>query len=191
MRSHVAVTFASGITGVAFMFYSGFTGQGYTESGKVILARDFSRWRSLDFIKTGMTTLMQTHISPMRLFLIACIAITGFAGAPVLAKDCESNTLAIVQCASERYQAADKELNKIYSERLKSLKDGQKQKLIEAQRAWLKYRDASLAFVIETYKDAGSYGSIVVGEYQATLVEKRVKEIKYLLSSPADPPVSW
>lgn len=46
-------------------------------------------------------------------------------------------------CAGETYQAADKELNRVYKIIVKILEDGERKKLLHAQRAWLKYRDAN------------------------------------------------
>ena len=120
------------------------------------------------------------------------LAIFGIAST-VQANDCanEDNSLAIAACHAARYSAADKELNRLYNAALNKLPEAEKQKLIEAQRAWIRYRDAGVALMIEINKDARSYGSIVVGDYKATIVEKRVKELKHMLGSPADPPVSW
>ncbi len=111
----------------------------------------------------------------------------------VLANDCanEDDSLAITACHAARCSAADKELNRFYTAALNELSETEKQKLIEAQRAWIRYRDAGVALMIEINKDARSYGSIVVGDYKATIVEKRVKELKHMFASPADPPVSW
>ena len=61
----------------------------------------------------------------------------------------------------------------------------------ESQRTWLRYRDAAFALSIEVNKDARSYGDVVVADYKARVVEKRVLELKYLFQSPADPPVKW
>ncbi len=109
------------------------------------------------------------------------------------AKDCadEAGGAGMAACFVARYSAADKELNRFYNSALSNLSDSEKKKLMEAQRAWIKYRDASVALMIEINKDARSYGSIVVGDYRAAIVEKRVQELKYIFASPADPPVSW
>ena len=101
------------------------------------------------------------------------------------------NTLAIVACHEERYEKADKELNKVYGDAMKSLSPSAQQKLKEAQKAWLKYRDTSYALAIELNKDLRSYGNIVVVDYKATVVEKRVLELKYLFSGPEGPPIKW
>jgi len=112
---------------------------------------------------------------------------------PAIAGECANaeNTVAIVDCYAARYSAADKELNAVYNEAMKSLPESGKKKFKDAQKAWLKYRDASFAFIGEANKDAGSYGGVVVADYKAKLVEKRVLELKFVLSGPEDSPVEW
>ena len=102
-----------------------------------------------------------------------------------------SDTHSIVACHEKRYEKADKELNKVYGEAMKSLSPAEGQKLKEAQKAWLKYRDMGLSFVIELNKDTRSYGDVVIADYKATVVEKRVLELKYLTSGPEGPPIKW
>ena len=97
----------------------------------------------------------------------------------------------MADCYEARYAAADKELNRVYNAALKRLSEDEKKKFIEAQRAWVRYRDAGLALMLELNKDTRSYGSILVGDYKAKVVEKRVQELKFIMASPADPPVSW
>jgi uncharacterized protein YecT (DUF1311 family) len=127
---------------------------------------------------------------------LICLALSVFVFSPFLSlygKDCakEPDMIAIADCHQKRYEKADKELNKVYSEVMKDLTPEAQKKLKEAQKAWLKYRDAAFAFAIEYNKDTRSYGSVVVADYKARVVEKRVLEIKFVTQSPADPPVEW
>ncbi len=112
---------------------------------------------------------------------------------PALAQDCSDagNTIAIVQCHEQHYVKADKELNVIYTEAMKTLPAGQKAKLKEAQKAWLKFRDLSLEFSKELNSEMRSFGSVVFADYKAKIVEKRVLELKYLMQSPEGPVVKW
>jgi uncharacterized protein YecT (DUF1311 family) len=109
------------------------------------------------------------------------------------AHDCgnEPNTVAIEECHQKRYEKADRELNKVYAEIMKDLSPEGQKKLKEAQRAWLRYRDAAYAFGVEFHKESRSYGRVAFADYRATVVEKRVLELKYLTQSPADPVVKW
>ena len=111
----------------------------------------------------------------------------------VMAKSCgdEANTLAIVDCHQDQYKAADKELNAVYGEAMKTLEPAVKQKFKDAQKAWLKSRDSNIAFMIEQNKDSGSYGDIVVADYKTKVVQKRVLELKYMFSGPESTPVEW
>lgn len=107
------------------------------------------------------------------------------------ATDCSEaySTIQIVACHEDRYLAADQALNAIYKEMMRSLSPEAGEKLKQAQRAWLKYRDASIALIAEIEKDSRSYGAIVVADYKAKIVEKRVQELKHVFSGPADSPV--
>src|SRR6185436_1505159 len=46
-------------------------------------------------------------------------------------------------CVAKLFLESDKELNAVYTELRKPLKDSVKQQLTETQRDWIKYRDAS------------------------------------------------
>lgn len=74
---------------------------------------------------------------------------------------------------------------------MKTLPAGQKAKLKEAQKAWLKFRDLSLEFSKELNSEMRSFGSVVFADYKAKIVEKRVLELKYLMQSPEGPVVKW
>ncbi|MCX5818072.1 MAG: DUF1311 domain-containing protein [Proteobacteria bacterium] len=121
---------------------------------------------------------------------LLCILCHAF---PMSAQDCSKadNTLSIIECHEKRYEKADKALNKVYREAMKSLSPFAQQKLKESQKTWLNYRDTGLAFAIELNKDLRSYGNIVVADYKATVVEKRVLELRYLMQGPEEPPIKW
>lgn len=114
----------------------------------------------------------------------------------VIAEECSSsrssdNSMFIMECLSARYKAADQELNEIYSQAMKSLSNDGKKRLRESQEAWLKYRDASLAFITEVNRSTGSTGNFIIEDYRVTLVKKRVSELKYILSGPDAGPAEW
>lgn len=113
----------------------------------------------------------------------------------VIAEECSTrsseNSMFIMDCLSARYKVADQELNAIYSEALKSLSSDGKKKLKESQEAWLKYRDASLAFITEVNRNTGSTGNFIIEDCRVTLVKKRVAELKYILSGPDAGPAEW
>jgi len=82
---------------------------------------------------------------------------------------------------------ADKKLNAAYEHLIKSIRSSNDkdqaefliQSLRESQRAWLKYRDAQVAFV-GTHADIGSSSSRAAGmaTYSAALTEQRIKDLK-------------
>ena len=130
----------------------------------------------------------------MRIFrIISVLAVFLYLTPSAFAADCSSagDAISIAECHEQRYIKADRELNAVYKEAMKSLPENEKQKLQTAQRAWLKYRDASFQFVFEQNKESGSFGGIAISSYKASVVEKRVLELKYLLSGPEAPPVKW
>ena len=131
----------------------------------------------------------------MKIKLMAAL----FAGlfvisSPVIAGECSSrpeDSMFIMDCLSARYKAADQELNEIYSQAMKSLSNDGKKKLRESQEAWLRYRDASLAFITEVNRNTGSTGNFIIEDCRVTLVKKRVAELKYILSGPDAGPAEW
>ncbi|MDG4553406.1 MAG: DUF1311 domain-containing protein [Candidatus Competibacter sp.] len=131
----------------------------------------------------------------MQIKLMIAILISLFAiSNSVIAEECSSrleDSVFIMDCLSARYKAADKELNAIYDEAMKSLSSDGRQKLEAAQKAWLKYRDASMAFITEVNRKTGSTGNFIIEDYRSALVEKRAAELKYILSGPDAGPATW
>ena len=132
-------------------------------------------------------------MNPVRLIRSTSLVLALSLSIAAQAKECadEPGGSPMAECFRARYEAADAALNKVYNEALKGLSEPERTKLIEAQRAWLRYRDAGLALMIERNKDARSYGSLLVGDYKAKVTERRVQELKYIFASPAAPPVTW
>ena len=87
--------------------------------------------------------------------------------------------------ADKIYAEADKKLNAAYEQLLKSIKaDNEKDRaellvarLRESQRAWLRYRDAQVAFVA-MHANIGSASARALGmaSYSAELTEQRTKD---------------
>ncbi|MEE4411518.1 MULTISPECIES: lysozyme inhibitor LprI family protein [unclassified Serratia (in: enterobacteria)] len=94
----------------------------------------------------------------MRMCIVALpLIFSAFFSTSVLAADkSESNCLQTAQsqaelndCAAQTYKNADGEMNKAYKKVMDTLKSSpEKSKaLLQAQRAWLKFRDADCAFL--------------------------------------------
>jgi len=103
-------------------------------------------------------------------------------------------TILSVQSGSESYAEAnninaeaDKELNAAYNQLIKSIRaDNDKDRaelliarLKESQRAWLKYRDAQVAFVgVNANVGSASSRALGMASYSAELTKERIKDLK-------------
>ena len=96
--------------------------------------------------------------------------------------NCESpaTTLEMNICASQEYQAADQKLNRVYRQLQSKLNGKQKQRLTNAQLAWIKFRDTNCNY--ERGQFEGGTMASQVGTYcLATMTEKRTKELESYL----------
>jgi uncharacterized protein YecT (DUF1311 family) len=103
-------------------------------------------------------------------------------------KDClahATNQLDMNRCAGADADAADRELNRTYQAILRRYADQPLfiERLREAQRAWLKYRDAQIAmkFPISPKPDESAQGSVspmCLGAYKAGLIRRRTQELR-------------
>jgi uncharacterized protein YecT (DUF1311 family) len=94
-------------------------------------------------------------------------------------------------CADEEYAEADAELNRVYKAILEKYKGDSKfiAKLREAQRAWLKYRDAELEAKFPHADEPHYYGSIFPmcdAQYRAQLTRERIVKLREWLDGPAE-----
>ena len=81
------------------------------------------------------------------------------------------------QCASQAFQKADAELNKLYQQLIKDAGAGEKAKLRAAQVAWLKFRDAHCEY--EAFgNQGGSIYPMVYGFCLAEVTGERVKQFR-------------
>lgn len=72
-------------------------------------------------------------------------------------QDCDQNQQAMNLCAEQRYARADAALNRTYSRNLKAQPDdAARQRLRDAQRAWISYRDKDCAVEAGPRETAGS-----------------------------------
>lgn len=127
-------------------------------------------------------------MSPMRTIkrILACLALLGCAGT-AWAVDCKNavTTPDMNECAAIDQKKADARLNQVYQRVLKSLEPDAggaetKKKLVEAQRAWIKFRDADCAAVYQQHIDGTIRNMMHHGCMQAR-TEQRIKELKQFL----------
>ena len=92
-----------------------------------------------------------------------------------------STTQDINECAKREYDKADAELNKVYRELISKVKDVRlKNKLIAAQRTWIKFRDESCNFVYEFHKEGTMRTVMLLGCLTMT-TENRTKELRIIM----------
>ena len=89
--------------------------------------------------------------------------------------------------AAKDFEKADTELNKTYEALLRKLPDAEsKQKLKEAQRAWITSRDAEAARA-SNEANGGSMAPTIRYETMAELTQQRIKQLKTRLTEKATP----
>ena len=88
----------------------------------------------------------------------------------------EGVTVNIRSVQSEAYSRWDKELNRVYGELLNKFNDADKKRLKEAQRAWLKFRDAEaeLLWAEALYGSGGTLAPVAVSDRARMMVRERV-----------------
>ena len=57
-----------------------------------------------------------------------------------------TTTVEMVACLRQRYEEADKALNQVYRQLMAKLEPARQEKFRAAQRAWVRFRDASAEF---------------------------------------------
>ncbi|WP_352606945.1 lysozyme inhibitor LprI family protein [Mesorhizobium sp. M0488] len=126
--------------------------------------------------RTGLATLI--------------LAVPLFAGA-ARADDCANaqDQTTMNECAGKAFEAADKKLNNAYKQIEGRLKGdaASKKLLVDAQRAWVAFRDAECSFQGGPRDAAGSMYPMVVFGCQETLTDIRLKDFqRYLDCKDAD-----
>jgi uncharacterized protein YecT (DUF1311 family) len=98
-------------------------------------------------------------------------------------RDCSAlNTqMEINACEGEKLQKVDAALNAVYAKLAKKVSPEGKAKLIEAQRAWLKYRDSQCAF--ETLGTVnGTIHPLEVAQCEAALTKAQSERLEAQLN---------
>lgn len=96
--------------------------------------------------------------------------------------NCETpmTTLEMNICAGQEYKVADQKLNRVYRQLQSKLNSKQKQRLTNAQLAWIKFRDTNCNY--ERGQFEGGTMASQVGTYcLAAMTEKRTKELESYL----------
>ncbi|MER5172227.1 lysozyme inhibitor LprI family protein [Thioclava kandeliae] len=115
------------------------------------------------------------------------LCLMGAGAGPVWALDCQApQTQAdMTACAGQDYEAADADLNAAYAEtrtRAKSRGAAQAEALLEAQRAWIAYRDAACMAEGLEY-DGGSMQPMAVAMCKTELTKRRSEDLRRLYNA--------
>jgi len=79
-------------------------------------------------------------------------------------------------------QKVDKELNYVYNKLKKELKDTDKKNLVEAQKAWINFRDLNCKFKSQNPDDGGEpYENKMKIDCMIQCTIERTKELKNLI----------
>ncbi|MFE1745101.1 lysozyme inhibitor LprI family protein [Coleofasciculus sp. H7-2] len=84
-------------------------------------------------------------------------------------------------CAGIAYQNADRRLNQVYRQLLPKLPGSRRQKLISAQQAWIKFRDANCTFERSEFT-GGTMEPMVYSSCLANVTKQRTAQLEQYLS---------
>lgn len=122
-------------------------------------------------------------MSMMRVTTLAALALLA-AGPALAAEDCAGAATqgAANACAARELAAVDARLNASYNQVVGRLKaePAARAALLEAQRAWIRFRDAECAFI--TVNGGGSVLPFLEARCRARLTEDRLRQLQDYLS---------
>ena len=87
-------------------------------------------------------------------------------------------TFGMIECISTETQRQNVQLNKAYKALMAELALPRKAQLLEAQRAWIKYRDANCAFYYDL--DGGTLARVNANACMMTATADRARELERL-----------
>jgi uncharacterized protein YecT (DUF1311 family) len=119
------------------------------------------------------------------IYLSAAVLAAAVGSASAAALDCSNpkDTPETNQCAAIEQRAAEAKLNQTYQRVLKSLDDGGKEsaaskaKLVIAQRAWVKFREADCDAVFEKWA-GGTIRTVMYLGCMQNHAEQRIKDLE-------------
>ena len=88
------------------------------------------------------------------------------------------STQDMVECIVSEYKTQDARLNNAYKLLQQKLSADRKKQLLEAQRLWIKYRDANCSFYYDP--DGGSMARLSANDCMMISTAKRAKELENL-----------
>lgn len=99
--------------------------------------------------------------------------------------DCRNaqTTVEMNRCASSNYQEADQRLNQTYRRVIRSVSGEQREILIDAQLAWIKFRDSSCEFAYFGNRGGSIYPSAITN-CRTSVTNARTADFDRYLSRP-------
>lgn len=98
--------------------------------------------------------------------LLGVVGATAQGGGLYPVADCSKLTtqLELNRCASKNFKSADAMLNDVYQQAMAQLDDAAtRQRLIDAERAWVRYRDEECAYEVGPEQGGGSIWPMEMG----------------------------
>ena len=83
-------------------------------------------------------------------------------------------------CAGIEYQNADRKLNQTYQQLLPKLSPARKQKLVAAQQAWIKFKNASCDFEKSAF-EGGTIAPMIYGNCLTKVTQQRTTDLESYL----------
>ncbi|MGV8125238.1 MAG: lysozyme inhibitor LprI family protein [Candidatus Xenobiia bacterium LiM19] len=132
---------------------------------------------------------MKKHLIIFALAVFIFIATTAFVQCR---ENAETQYLIVAQSqsqmnrdAQDRYKKSDAELNNVYKQLISRVAKEQKNALIDAQLAWIKFRDANSACWASPNKGGSIYPLIYFGRMKK-MTEARTAELRELMKELGD-----
>lgn len=122
------------------------------------------------------------------LFLVLSAPVTANNGLASCNPSGSATQTEMNQCQEASYRTADEELNRVYQSLLSAYRNDPEfvGKLREAQRAWIRFRDAELAMKYPPRTgqpaDYGSMGSFCLSEYLEKMTHERIATLRQWLN---------
>lgn len=116
---------------------------------------------------------------------VLAVAVAAMMAVPAQAADCAAaKTQAdLATCTAKDATSADAALNVVYRALAERLTTADQQRLRDAQRAWIPFRDKECAFRTRPYADGSVYSSLVE-TCKAELIQARLAQLQHQLQCP-------
>lgn len=84
------------------------------------------------------------------------------------------------ECAYNAYQAADRRLNQVYRNLYNRVSGNERQELIKAEQAWIKFRDTNCSFEVYSSRQGSGYSGFLSNCLERMTKERTKQLEKYI-----------